>query len=171
VGLGSLPSSIVKVSAFDTNSGSTSVNIRVTKPWNFPGGGTATGSMGYCDFDSFGKLVKIDTLAYSAQSPSDFQDFGEIPSVGRFIVILREARYITGGNAAKSPTKIYHSTIGKDSEGETSVFPVLVNDKQLWWWADCNERYIGQLSTDRMRVLPLARNSSTLAINKLVCAR
>jgi hypothetical protein len=170
VGLANVPSSIVKVSAFNTNGDAMRVNIRVTKPWNLPGGGIATDSIGYCDFDSFGKLLKIDTLAYSAQSPSDFQDFGEIPSIGRFIVILREAKFITGGRLDKSPTTIYYSTIGKDSNNETSVFPVLVNDKQQRWWADCKDQYIGKLDANGMRVIPLAPNTLTVAVSKLVCA-
>lgn len=171
VGLAGVPASIVRGRVRRRIDSVSRIDIYVTKPWNLPGGGTATDNIGYCDFDSNGLIVKIDTLAYSAQSPSDFQDFGEIPDVGRFIVIVREAKFITGGRLDKSPTKIYYSTVGQDSNGETSVFPVLVNDKQQRWWADCKDKYIGQLDANGMRAIPLAPNTFTASVTKLVCAK
>jgi|GEM_PF-6440331 hypothetical protein len=175
IGLANVPESIVKVSA-NTNKNAMIINISVTKPWKNPGHIRGDSiiyhdNLGECEFDYLGLLTKIDTFVYSAKSPSDFQDFGKIPGLGRFIVIRREAKFITGGRMDKSPTKIYYSTIGQHELGETSVFPVLVNDKQQRWYAECNDKYIGQLSPDGMRAVPLRPNTFTDAVMKLVCAR
>lgn len=148
-----------------------SVGIYVTEPWKLPSGDTATDSIGYCEFDSNESIIEINTSIYSAQSPSDFQDFGEIPGIGRFIVIFRKSKFITGGRVDKSPTKIYYRTIGQDSSRETSVFPVIVNNQGQTWYANCNDKYIGRLSADGMRALPLAPKTWTEAVIKLVCAK
>jgi hypothetical protein len=178
--LAGVPSSIMKVSNGKTNGDGARVDIRVTKPWKLPdtgGTATATDRIGNCDFDSLGKLIKIDTFVYSAQSPRHFQDFGNIPNLGRFIVIIRfpkQPELMTvgrvGNNYVNSKTRLYYSTIGQDFDGKTSVFSVLLNGKKQRWWIDCNTDFIGKLNADGMKELP-QRVPSTFAnaMNKLVC--
>jgi hypothetical protein len=185
VGLAGTPASMLEVSSrpgFDK----IVVDIRVNKSLDLGDGAFADGHIGTCSFNRSGELINIDTFVYSAQSPSHFKDFGDVPNIGRFIVILRSRRAGKGevleegrlrpvtppGEDIAFPysTNLYYNTVGRDFKDETAIFPVLIHDRQEHWWANCLSKYMGKLDAARSRLMPpIAPKALVKAVVPSVC--
>ncbi len=186
VGLAGTPASMLEVSSrpgFDK----IVVDIRVNKSLDLGDGAFVDSHIGTCSFNRSGELINIDTFVYSAQSPRHFKDFGDVPNIGRFIVILRSRRAGKGELLKEgrlrpvtppgediifpSRTNLYYSTVGRDLKDETAVFPVLINDRQEHWWANCLSKHMGKLDAVRSKLMPpIAPKALVKAVVPFVCS-
>ncbi|MEG4807047.1 hypothetical protein QUA82_04365 [Microcoleus sp. F8-D3] len=173
VGIVGIPSSIVKVSVRVSNDHIVYPNIVdavVTKPFDLPRNDVTilTSNVGSCEFNSSGKLVKIDTFFYSGQSPREFKDFGEFPDLGRYIVIIA---YL-GERKVGLSYMLYYLETRPDGENSDIFFPVLLNDKKEWWWTDCRTKKIGRLNSDGIKEISLtSQNVLSTAVSNFVCGQ
>jgi hypothetical protein len=85
------------------------------------------------------------------------------------MVILRESS--RGRETAPSGGSLFYSTIGREFYDEESVFPVLVNDRQERWWADCRTNQVGRINVNNVREQFISQSEVTTAISEIVCAQ
>jgi hypothetical protein len=170
IGLVGLPLSMVEVSVTKDNDRvvyPNSVTVTIKRPSVVS---TLRSNFGKCEFDTLGKLIKIDTLFYSGEA-WEFQDFGNFPNLGRFVVIRASTLTVKDGNR-----RYYILLLSNDGGGNAAskmeiFFPVLLDDRKEWWWTDCETKKIGRLSDNgEKKVLLSSQTGLETKISEFICS-